>query len=127
VASSPWRGEAAELQQRRLEVNKQLGDLDGIAAAGWDLARIDLAREDYQAALPRLIESFQIFGQLQRPDGIAAVGSVLGQLLMAVGQADQARQVLGDALAAATKIGQAGLAQQVSQLLNQQPQQNEET
>ena len=26
-------GEAAELQHKRLEVNKQLGDLDGIAAA----------------------------------------------------------------------------------------------
>jgi len=34
-------GEAAELQRKRLEVNRQLGDLDGIAATGWDLARID--------------------------------------------------------------------------------------
>jgi hypothetical protein len=32
-------GEAAELQHKRLEVNKQLGDLDGIAAATWDLPR----------------------------------------------------------------------------------------
>jgi hypothetical protein len=30
--------EAAELQRKRLEANKQLGDLDGIAAANWDLA-----------------------------------------------------------------------------------------
>ena len=45
-------------------MNKQLGDLDGIAAATWGLAQIDLAREDYQSALPRLVESFQI---LRRP------------------------------------------------------------
>ncbi len=119
--------EAAELQRKRLEVNKQLGDLDGIAAASWDLARIDLAREDYQSALPRLVESFQINQHLQRPDGIAAVGWVLGQLLIAAGQADQARQVLGDALAAATKICWTGLAQQINELLNQRPEQNQET
>jgi tetratricopeptide (TPR) repeat protein len=33
---------AAELKVRRLEVNRQLGDLDGIAAAGWALTQIDL-------------------------------------------------------------------------------------
>jgi hypothetical protein len=32
-----------------LDANKQLGDLDGIAAASWDLAAIDLARQDHQA------------------------------------------------------------------------------
>ena len=110
--------EAAELQRKRLEVNKQLGDLDGIAATDWDLAQIDLTRQDYQSALPRLVESFQIFGRLQRPDGIAAVGSTLGQLLMAAGQADQARQVLGDSLAAAAKLGWTDLARQINELLN---------
>ena len=119
--------EAAELQRKRLEVCKQLGDLDGIAAADWDLAQIDLAREDYQSALPRLIESFQIFGRLQRPDGIAIVGRTLGQLLIAAGQADQARQVLGDSLAAATKIGWTDMAQQISELLNPPPTTNEDT
>ena len=110
--------EAAELQRKRLEVCKQLGDLDGIADTDWGLAQIDLAREDYQAAFPRLVESFQIFGRLQRPDGIAVVGMTLGQLLLAAGQADPARQVLGDSLAAATKIGWTDMAQQISELLN---------
>ena len=110
--------EAAELQRKRLEVNKQLGDLDGIAAADWDLARIDLTRQDYQSALPRLIESFQIFGRLRRPDGIAFVGIALGQLLMAAGQADQARQVLRDSLAAAAKLGWTDTVQQINHLLN---------
>jgi hypothetical protein len=47
------------------------------------------------------------------------VGLALGQLLMAPGQTDQGRQVLGDALVAATKIGQSGLVQQINELLNQ--------
>jgi tetratricopeptide (TPR) repeat protein len=112
--------EAADLQRKRLEAHRQLGDLDGIAAASWDLAQIDLAREDYQAAFPRLVESFQIFSRLQRPDGIAVVGSALAQLLIAAGKRDQARQVLGDARAAAVKIGQTGLVQQISNLLDPQ-------
>ncbi|MGA2826055.1 MAG: CHAT domain-containing protein [Streptosporangiaceae bacterium] len=113
--------EAAELQRKRLEVNKQLGDLDGTAAADWDLARIDLTRQDYKSALPRLIESFQILGHLQRPDGIATVGITLGQLLMAAGQTDSARQALGDSLAAATKLGWTDMVQQINELLNPPP------
>ena len=119
--------DAAQLQGKRLEINEQLGDLDGIAAANWDLAQIDLAREDYQAAFPRLMESFQIFGRLQRPDGIAIVGTTLGQLLLAAGQAEQARQVLGDSLAAAAKIGWTGKAQQINELLNPADTTNEDT
>ena len=113
--------EAAELQRRRLEVNRQLGDLDGIAAASWDLAQIDLARQDYQAAFPRLAEAYQAFSRLQRPDGVAVVGSTLGQLLTAAGQPGQARQVLTASRNAATKIGMADLAQQISDLLDQLP------
>ena len=101
-----------------LDVNRQLGDLDGIAAADWDLARIDLARENYQSALPRLVESFQINRRLQRPDGIATVGAPLGQLLMAAGQTDQARQVLEASLAAAAKLGWTDMVQRINQLLN---------
>jgi tetratricopeptide (TPR) repeat protein len=113
--------EAAELQEKRLEVHKQHGDLDGIAAASWGLARIDLDRQDYQAAMPRLIESFQINIQLQRPDGIAVVGSQLGELLLAAGQDDQGRQVLEAAVTAAAKIGWTDMARQISQLLQPQP------
>ena len=110
--------DAAELQRKVLDVNRQMGDLDGIAAADWDLARIDLARENYQSALPRLVESFQINRRLQRPDGIATVGAPLGQLLMAAGQTDQARQVLEASLAAAAKLGWTDMVQRINQLLN---------
>jgi hypothetical protein len=46
--------QAADLQRKRLEVNRHLGDLDGIAAASRDLARIDLARQDHESALLRM-------------------------------------------------------------------------
>ena len=73
------------------------------------------------------MESFEILGRLQRPDGIAVVGWTLGQLLTAAGQADPARQVLSDALAAATMIGWTDLAQQISKLLNPPPDAGEQT
>jgi len=102
-------------------VHQELGDLDGIAAATWDLAQIDLARQDYEAAFPRLTEAFQILTRLQRPDGIAAAGWPLGQLLMAEGQDSQARQVLHAALEAAARIGWTSMTEQISTLLNPQP------
>jgi tetratricopeptide (TPR) repeat protein len=119
--------EAAQLQSKRLEVNRQLGDLDGIAAADWDLARIDLARQDQEAALPRLAESFEILGRLRRPDGIAVVGSTLGELLMAADKAELARQVLGEALTAAANIGWADMIQQINKLLYPEMTAEEET
>ncbi len=119
--------EAAELHRKRLEACKQLGDLGQIASIDWALAQIDLAREDNEAAFPRLVESFQILGRLQRPDGIAVVGAALGRLLLAAGQADQGRQVLGDSLAAATKIGWTGMVEHISELLNPPDTTNEDT
>jgi hypothetical protein len=46
---------------------------------------------------------------------------------MAAGQTDPARQVLGDSLAAAIKIGWTDLAQQISQLLNSAAEAEEDT
>jgi hypothetical protein len=115
------------LHRQRLEVYQQLGDPGGIASADWGLAQIDLTRKDYQSAFPRLTESFEIFGRLQRSDGIAAVGWALGQLLAAADQDDLARQVLSHALAAATMIGWTDLVQQISKLLNPPPQAGEQT
>ena len=109
---------AVDLHRKRLDVHTHLGDLEGIAAATWDLARIDLARQDYQSAFPRLIESFRIMHQLQRPDGIAIVGMTLGELMQAVGLADEAHQVLVKSSAAATKIDQPDLVGQIDELLS---------
>ncbi|MGW1490551.1 tetratricopeptide repeat protein, partial [Streptomyces sp. NPDC002402] len=118
--------EALELQLKRLEVNEQLGDMDGIAAANWDLARIDLSRQDLDAAVPRLVTSFQLFLKLQRPDGIAVVGATLGQLLLAAGERGQARQVFQAGRAAAAKIGFADAVDQLDELLKATGDGNEE-
>jgi tetratricopeptide (TPR) repeat protein len=118
---------AVKLYRKRLEAYKELSDLEGIAAADWDLASIDLKREDYESALPRLMESFQILSSRQRPDGVAIVGWTLGQLLMAAGRTDFARQVLADSLAAATKMDWTDLVQQIGELLEATAAVNEET
>ncbi|MFF4270439.1 CHAT domain-containing protein [Streptomyces sp. NPDC001536] len=109
--------EALELQLKRLEVNEQLGDMDGIAAANWDLARIELSRRDLNAAVPRLVTSFQLLLKLQRPDGIAVVGATLGQLLLAAGEHGQARQIFQTSRAAAAKIDMSDVVDQLDELL----------
>ncbi|TCB97234.1 tetratricopeptide repeat protein [Micromonospora zingiberis] len=109
--------EAAALQTERLRANERMGDLDGIAAAKWGLAQIDLIQENYEAAFPQLVESFQILRQLHRPDGIAVVGNVLGQLLLAWEERKQARLVLEESLAAAEKIGATELIRTIRELI----------
>ena len=118
--------EALELQLKRLDVSEQLGDMDGIAGANWDLARIDLIRQDLDAAAPRLVTSFQLLLKLQRPDGIAVVGATLGQLLLAAGERGQARQVFQTSRAAAAKIGFADAVEQLDELLKATDDGNEE-
>ena len=63
-----------------------------------------------------MLESFQILRHLQLPDGIAVVGLTYAQLLLAAGRTDEARQVLGESLAAATTIGSAELMRRINEL-----------
>ncbi|MFD9066020.1 tetratricopeptide repeat protein, partial [Kitasatospora purpeofusca] len=114
------RGEveaAVELQLKHLEVSEQLGDIEAIATANWNLARTDLDRQDRQAALPRLVTSFQHLLKLQRPDGIAVVGITLGQVMLAEGARAQARKVLQACRAAAAVIDAADIVSRAEQLL----------
>ncbi|TCO64241.1 hypothetical protein [Actinocrispum wychmicini] len=99
-------------------MHTQLGDRDGIAA-NWSLALIDLRRENYKTAIPRVIESFQILRHLQRADGLAIVGETLATLLIAAGITNQARHVLRDGIQAAIKIGNADLIQRYQRMLDQ--------
>jgi tetratricopeptide (TPR) repeat protein len=112
---------AAGSWQKQLEGSQDLGDPDGTAEALWGLAQSDLAREDHDAALARLTESFRILSRLQRLDGITDVGYALGQLLMATGHIESARRVLGEALAAATTIGLTQAVQSIGDLLDNAP------
>ncbi|MFC8720630.1 tetratricopeptide repeat protein, partial [Kitasatospora sp. NPDC057198] len=109
--------EAVELHLKRLQVNEQLGDINEIAAANWDLARIDLNRRDLQAAIPRLVTSFQLLVKLRRPDGIAVVGINLGQVMLAAGARAQARRVLQECRAAAAVIGAANIVSRADELM----------
>ncbi|BAJ27690.1 MULTISPECIES: CHAT domain-containing protein [Kitasatospora] len=109
--------EAEELQLKRLRVNEKLRDIDGIAAANWSLAQIDLGRRDLHAAAPRLVTSFRYFLELQRPDGVAAVGIILGQLMLAAGARAQARQVLQECRAAAAMTNTAHILARADELL----------
>ncbi|MEH1028552.1 NACHT domain-containing protein [Micromonospora profundi] len=109
--------EAAELQHTRLRVYEEIGDLEGTAAAKWGLALIDIAGRDYESAFPRLADSFQTLQRLQHPDGVALVGSLLGRLLLARGQEDEASDVLRISLAAATKTGATNLVLWINEVL----------
>jgi hypothetical protein len=91
-------------------------EVAGIAAANWGLARIDLARHDEQAAMPRLTEAFHILSHLERPDGITAVGIALARLLIATGQTSRGRQVLSHSLAAATTISWTDAIRQINKI-----------
>ena len=108
---------AVELQERRLEANRGLGNLDGIAAALWDLASIDLQRENFEAALPRVAEAYGLLARLGRAEGLAVVGSVHGQFLVAGGQVGEGVVVLQRAADAYRKLGLDDSAQGVSKLL----------
>jgi hypothetical protein len=66
-----------------------------------------------------MVESLKFLKQLRRPDGIAVVGFTLGQLLMAAGRADEARDVLADSRAAAVKMGMTDRVRQIDDLLGE--------
>ncbi|MGW8889515.1 tetratricopeptide repeat protein, partial [Streptomyces sp. NPDC055749] len=118
--------EARELQLKRLEINELIGDMDGVAAASWDLACMDLSRQDLAAAAARLNTSFELLQKLQRADGVAVVGATWGQILLTAGERGRARQVLQAARAAAAKIALTDLVGQLDELLKATDEGNEE-
>lgn len=109
---------AVELQERRLETNRGLGDIDGVAAALWGLAQIDLARTDFEAARPRVAEAYALFDRLGRTDGIAVVGSAHGQFLIANGEVDKGVAVLERAGQALRRLAQDASALEISKLFD---------
>ena len=105
--------EALALQEERLATNRRLGVIVGIAASLWSIAQIELEREQFEQAFPRLAEAWPLMVKLGRPDGIAAIGGVFGQFLAGAGALDEARNVLGQAAAAYRKLGLAAQAAQI--------------
>ncbi|MBW6436890.1 tetratricopeptide repeat protein [Actinoplanes hulinensis] len=124
------RGEQDEAlrirQEKVLPAFERLDDLDGIANATWGIAEIQLDRREFEAAAPNVVKAFQILEHLQRPDGLAIVGNTLGQMLIANGETDTARQVLETSRAAARKIAATALEQHLGELLRKLGQNPEE-
>jgi len=107
-------------------VYERLGDIDGEAAARWRIARILLKQGSKDEAAVREIfehldRAFRLNLQLGRPDGIAAVGLDLGQVLEAAGAVEPARQVYTLARDAARKIGWREIAEFCEQRLQALP------
>jgi len=63
---------------------------------------------------------------LQRADGVAMVGASLGEFLVASGALIPARQVLDEAIRAASKIGDAGLVERINIALDSLSEEKEE-
>lgn len=68
------------------------------------LRRNGLKTEEAPIILAELAESFALNRQIQQADGIAAVGSVFGQVLAVAGRDEEALAVLDLAAAAFTRL-----------------------
>jgi len=104
-----------------LPVMQQIQDMDSLAHIRFFCARIRLERsglqgDEGQTIIDELAESFTLFRKLQRVDGIAIVGSLLGQVLAAVGLRKEALTVLDHAAAAFDRLQQAAQAAQLRAL-----------
>jgi tetratricopeptide (TPR) repeat protein len=109
--------EAVRLQEQRLATNRRLSDADGIAASLWDIAKIELRREQIEQATPRLAEAWEILQRAGQAEGTAVLGSTFGQILANMGRKDEAREVLGRSAAAYRKLGRNAEAEQVEALI----------
>jgi tetratricopeptide (TPR) repeat protein len=116
------KGDAAAarlLQEKRLEVYRRPADVDGIGAALWGLAQLDLAEEKFDDAVPRIIEAYDIMSKLGRADGIAVIGMVFGQMLAASGNPEEARHALRRSAEMFLKLGQEDHAKAAYDLIQQ--------
>jgi hypothetical protein len=103
----------------RLEINQRLADADGIGATLWDLAQLDLAEQKIGDAVPRILEAYNIVSRLGRAEGIAVIGPIVGQILAANNQPDEARDVLRRSAEMHRKLGREGNARKVEDLIRQ--------
>ncbi|MEL7061326.1 MAG: hypothetical protein AAGN46_14985 [Acidobacteriota bacterium] len=98
------------LQDETLPAARRLQDPSMMAQALWSSARIRLAQDELDAsgvseALKELQESFELNSRLQRADGIAASGRLLGQTLVASGLPEPSAGVLDASASAFERLG----------------------
>jgi hypothetical protein len=118
--------QALELHREEMQTYEALGDQVGRANVSFNIGQICLARAmehndaaAFQAAYTAMAESYRILLSIGRPDGICAVGAVLGQVLAMGGQRDAVKPVLVRSRDAYRRLGQAAAAAQVVELLGQ--------
>jgi hypothetical protein len=128
-------GQIADILQQRGETDEALRiytdeympmarlaqDMDLIAHSCFSCAQLRLNRGGLQKGEAQMIadelaESYRLNQQLQRVDGIAIVGALLGQVLAATGAHDDATAVLNVSAAAFERIGAAEQAAQIREL-----------
>lgn len=116
------RGETDEALRihlaERLPVAQMSQDMGSVAHVRFSCAQIRIRRGGLQDGEGQLIfdelaEAFGLYQQLQRADGIAIVGAMLGQVLAAAGVTSEAATVLEKSAAAFDTIGQPQQAAQI--------------
>ena len=95
--------------EERLPAAKSVKDLDSIAHIRFLCAQLRIYRGgiesgELQTIYEELSESFGIYLKLQRVDGVAYSGMLLGQVLAVGGMTDEALQVLDQSAAAFEKL-----------------------
>jgi tetratricopeptide (TPR) repeat protein len=110
--------EALALLQQSLEITRGLRYRDGIAFALWKIAQIELSRGDVNEAAPKIFEAYTLVDQMGLLEGIAAIGVVHEQLLIAANGRDGGLAVLGRSEAGFRKLGQEGMADKVTEVIS---------
>jgi tetratricopeptide (TPR) repeat protein len=104
--------EALAYYQQQLVTGRQLSDQDMIASALFSCVRVYLAQEKPAATgqemFDMLSEAFQLVKQLQRPDGIVAIGLTLAQVLILATHYPAAEGVLATVAEVARAVGSQG-------------------
>jgi hypothetical protein len=107
---------ARKLLDERLEVNRKCNNAEKIAETLWGLAQLDLAQQKIDDAMPRLVESYDIFLRLGRANDSAVVGVPIGRILAARDRRGEALTVL---LRSAYLFSKLGLVQKVREVEDQ--------
>ena|SRR6266436_1817891 len=108
---------ARALHQDRLAIYRQLADPDGIGATLWGLAQLDLAEQKIDDAVPRIFEAYAIMSKLGRAEGIAVIGQLVGQILAANNEPEEARAVLRRSAEMYRKLGREDDAKEADDLI----------
>ncbi|MBO3743681.1 CHAT domain-containing protein [Actinoplanes flavus] len=114
-------------QERALEIRRDIvmplcernRDADGIAATHWGLGQILLGMGERSLAIHHMTVAFWSLVRLERADGVAVAGPVLGAALIADGHLRAAGEVLREALGRVRAIGDAQSAARIAELLEE--------